>query len=263
MASFGTFFHGEMSGTEITCIQSFLDHGHDVEIFAYGDCRAPGHFRITDAAKILKKRYLFRYRSGPGKGSVAAFANRFRYALMATTDLWWIDTDVICLRHDWPQRTALICAGWEDEQRIGTAILCLNRALAAQLYEDAAALGKRIAWGETGPDLLTRVVQRENLSAGILPRCTFYPLHYSEWKKVRMAEFREDLRAQSQSSHALHLWNEMGRRLRLDKRRLPDRESLLGSLVQLHGTANYFRSDEPAARQRSFTWQSVVSSLRL
>lgn len=255
MASFGTFFHGKMTGVEITCIQSFLDHGHDVEVFSYCNCGAPNHFKVSSAQKILRKRDLFRYESGPGQGSVSAFTNWFRYALMASLDVWWIDTDMICLSRDWPQGITPICAAWEDENQIGTAVLRLQRDFAAKLSEAAAALGRKIEWGQTGPSLITNSVRSDHLlAAGILPASAFYPLHYSEWTKARLPECRDEVQAACNSSYAFHLWNEMGRRIKLDKGQLPHRESFLGSIVQLYGTANYF---QPGLLSK---WRSVLKA---
>ncbi|HLH12844.1 MAG TPA: hypothetical protein VKV77_13335 [Methylovirgula sp.] len=242
MASFVTFFHGRLTGFEATCIQSFLDHGHDVTIFAYEDCGAPSHFRIFDAARILKREHLFFYNSDPGRGSVSGFSNRFRYKLLELADGWWIDTDVVCLSREWPASgKAAIGAAWEDTNLVGSAVLRLDSAMAKELAERAAAIGKKAKWGETGPQLLTGFVRDKRWSNSILPAPAFYPVHYLDWYKIFMSNFRECVQQSCGSSYALHLWNEMARRTGFDKSILPDRNSFFGSLVARHGTERFFK----------------------
>ena len=261
MAAFATFFHGKMTGVEITCIQSFLDHGHDIEIFAYGNCGAPSHFKVVDAARILTKRNLFYYKSGPGRGSISGFTNRFRYALMTVADVWWVDSDVICLSKDWPDPRTPICAAWEDSERVGSAVLRMARSLAAEVQERAAAMGRNVQWGQSGPDLITQIVREKNLSAGMLASPAFYPIHYSEWAKAFALDFKDRVCEAARSSYALHLWNEMGRRVQFDKTRLPNRNSYFGALVEGHQTAKYFRAGQRGSEQANsaFRWRNLLA----
>src|SRR5882724_10558983 len=123
MTTFRTFFHGTMSGLEVTCLKSFLDHGHHVIIFAYDETEVPALFEKRDAAAVLPRERIFFYKSGPGRGSVAGFANLFRYVLLERYGGWWIDTDVLCLREQWPQADSAM--GWECDEWIGNAVLKL------------------------------------------------------------------------------------------------------------------------------------------
>lgn len=95
MPTFRTFFHGKMSGLEVTCLKSFLDHGHRIIVFAYDDTEIPSLFERADAATVLPRERVFFYKSGPGAGSVAGFSNLFRYTLLKRYGDWWTDTDVL------------------------------------------------------------------------------------------------------------------------------------------------------------------------
>jgi hypothetical protein len=242
MSRFATFFDGRLSGIEITCIQSFIDHGHDIEIYSYSECGAPKHFRVRDAASIVPREEVFYYGPGSGEGSIAGFTNIFRYEFLARhNDVWWIDTDVICLSQDWPACTSSIRAGREDNEKIGTAVLWMRGDIAKSVATEARAIGRGAFWGEAGPHLITRTVKSLDLESDILPPDTFYPVHWSEWFKVFMGNFRAFVDEKSRPSKALHLWHEMARRAGYDKSIMPDRQSYLGQLVIKHRTASYFR----------------------
>jgi hypothetical protein len=242
VASFNTFFHGQLSGLEITCLQSFLDHGHAVTIYCYEDCGAPPHFRLADAASVVPLDEVFYYDSGPGRGSIAGFANRFRYALLRRTEQWWIDTDVACLSSRWPVADRMVVAGWQDDTLINNAVLHLKREFATILEEEAAACGKGLLWGQTGPMLLTKHVQQRNLNTDMLPISMFYPMHYSEWFKPFIRQYTVDILERCSQSMAIHFWNEMIRRSSLKTAMLPDPRSFIGMLVAKHKTAVYFTS---------------------
>ena len=86
---------------------------------------------IRDAGEILPREALFTHRR---TGSVAVFADWFRYRLLAERGGIWSDMDVACLRPiDYPQAEIF---GWEDERCVNNAILgrwARARALARRL----------------------------------------------------------------------------------------------------------------------------------
>src|SRR6187549_2184730 len=80
-------------------IRSFLAHGHQYHLYAYGDLQgAPEGAVVIDAATILPAESIFYYQHGFGQGSVSAFSNLFRYKLICERGGWWVDTDVVCLK---------------------------------------------------------------------------------------------------------------------------------------------------------------------
>ncbi len=181
--------------------------------------------------------------------------------MLATADVWWIDTDVVCLSADWPDPIAPVCAGWEDEEKVGNAVLWTAPAFAEKLDQHAAGLGKGILWGQSGPDLLTEMLRSADLLAGMLPTNVFYPIHYDEWAKVFQPEFAAYVRDATQASCALHLWNEMLRRAQVDKTLAPNAESFFGSVVQRHQTGRYFETSRRTnpANGRSRGWRDIFS----
>jgi hypothetical protein len=93
-----SFWHGApLSPYERLSIKSFLDCGHRYRLFAYRpDLIVPEGCEIADAAEILPEDRVFFYKRGAGAGSVAAFANLFRYKLLFERGGWRVDTDVVC-----------------------------------------------------------------------------------------------------------------------------------------------------------------------
>jgi hypothetical protein len=260
MASFSTFFHGQMTGLEITCLQSFLDYGHEVDVYAYGDCGAPGHFRVLDASLIIPANRLFFYKAGFGAGSPAGFANYFRYTLLEQLDTIWIDSDVVCLSSDWPAPSAPLLAAWEDSDHINCAVLQLPRYAASLCREEAERLGEDIGWGQSGPFLLTRLMKELDLTSHVFPAAVFYSVHYREWYMSLMPEFTCEVTGRSSDSLAIHLWHSMMKYSNFDNSLLPDDESFFGQLVVKHGTAGYFR---PCNKQEYRARLTAARDIRL
>jgi hypothetical protein len=263
LARFATFFDGCLSGIEITCIQSFIDHGHDIEIYAYDECGAPKHLRVKDAASIVPREEVFYYGPGWGEGSIAGFANVFRYQLLTVKrDVCWVDTDVVCLSPDWPVRPSSMYAAWEDHEKIGNAVLWMRGDIAKSVAAEAKEIGPRAVWGQAGPLLITRTVRDMNLDCEILPPGTFYPVHHTQWFKVFMGNYYAFVDEKSRSSKALHLWTAMARDAGYDKSVMPDRQSYFGRLVMKHRTASYFRDGQTPGLNRLPFLSRIRSSRR-
>jgi len=85
----------ELSSIEKLCINSFLKNGHPFHLYTYSNVKGvPKGTTILDANTIIPKSKIFRY----ANGSVACFADYFRYKLLFDKGNWWVDTDVICLK---------------------------------------------------------------------------------------------------------------------------------------------------------------------
>lgn len=262
MASFATFFHGPLSGVEITCIQSFIDHGHEITLYCYRDCGAPPHFRVADAAVILPENRLFFYKHGPGKGSVSAFSNLFRYTLLARlSGVWWVDSDVACLSDRWPQPRD-VGAAWESSDQIGSAVLYCTPAAAGDLAAQASQLGKNIAWGQAGPELLTSYLRAHAHDGDILPASCFYPLPFDFWQMSFDRDRLDEMKGRCASAYALHLWNEMMRRSCFDKSALPDPGSFFGQLVARHQTERFFGSKIRFVGERRSSIRSMLCGIQ-
>jgi alpha 1,4-glycosyltransferase len=245
MAIFRTFHHGKMSAVELTCMRSFLDHGHQLTIFTYDPSTVDRQFRTADANQIVPYDKIFFYGSEPGKGSISGFSNLFRYTLLRQFGDFWTDTDVLCLAAKWPEQGDFV-AGWESEYWIGSAVLKLPKALAEECISRCLELGDQAVWGQTGPRLVTELVVRDGLQSRLLPTASFYPRWHQQWLDFFDAETAPSARQASSGALAAHLWNQMLTQNRFRKELLPSTDSFFGAAVRRHGTQSYF---EPCSDQ--------------
>jgi hypothetical protein len=155
-------------------ITSFLQNGYEYHLYCYGKIpNVPAGAILRDAGEILPSSEIFYYQQGPGKGSVAAFANLFRYKLLLERGGWWADTDMICLR---PLNFAgsVVFASEHYDAGIQTtnSILKLppGHAVARACYETAMREDRaKLTWGKTGPALMDRIVREAGLQKFIQP----------------------------------------------------------------------------------------------
>ncbi len=229
------FWHGPaLTRVERVCMASFIAQGHRVHLHVYDEPQGvPAGVLITDARQVLAEKDLFRH---PKTGSMAMFADWFRYRVLHAQGGIWADTDVVCLQPlAYPQ--AEIYA-WEDDSQINNAILGLpaghelalwmaqccenpNRILP---YDDGRSKRRKwrrrflegnrrgnVKWGEFGPAGFTAAARHLGYAEKALPAWHFYPLHYQQWQTVFDKEPR-DIGTLLGEAKALHLWNEMMRR---------------------------------------------------
>ena len=65
------------------CLKSFVDHGHDFDLYTYDlTIAVPAGVRVRDASDLIYQNEVFVYQDGYGKGSPSAFSNLFRYKLL-------------------------------------------------------------------------------------------------------------------------------------------------------------------------------------
>ncbi len=239
MSTFRTFHYGRMSGLEVTCLKSFLDHGHELTVFTYDSNTVAPLFRTADASKIVRPEQIFFYASNPGKGSISGFTNLFRYKLLHEFGDFWIDTDVLCLTDSWPEERDFV-AGWESDKWVGAAVLQLPPWFARESLARCEELGDKVTWGQTGPRLVTEIVIREQLQKRLFRKEGFYPVWHQNWLEFFDEESADATVEMCSTSYSAHLWGQMITQNGLDKGLLPPAGSFFGAAVRKHGTQAYF-----------------------
>jgi hypothetical protein len=220
-------------------LKSFIDCGFEYTLYSYRKCEVPRGVELRDANEIVREERVSFYgaRADGGQGGISGFSNLFRYHLLRKVGGWWVDADVICLSEKVPETDIFI--GWEDEDLVGNAILKLpsGHRLARELCDAADRAGTNIAWGETGPYLLTRLVKEHGLLEVVSAQATGFPVRWRDALDLLIPQQREQVREQVKSSTSLHIWNEILRRAVVFTWMAPPPESFIAELFSRHGVS--------------------------
>lgn len=218
-----------LSRLERACFRSVMRAGHPLILYCYDEpAGIPEGVEVRDAATILPRDRIIRHRGG----SVSLFSNLFRYELQRRSAGIWLDSDIYLLRPIEDDRSFLF--GYEDGGNINTAVLRLppDSPLLSRLIrifdEDSVPAWlpprsrlaawwrlktqgrsglSRMPWGVAGPRALTALAIEEGVTHWALPPDVFYPLHYSDAKRILdPAVSLADIT--TSDSIAIHLWNE-------------------------------------------------------
>jgi hypothetical protein len=249
MATFQSLWVGDaLPPYQRLAMKSFIDFGHRYALYTYQRRDVPAGVELRDASAILPEARVFRYgpHAGAGRGSVAVFGNLFRYHLLHQTGDWWVDTDVICLSDTVPADE--IYVGVEEDGLVGNAILKFpaGHGLVAQLRDVAEGAGQDVAWGATGPRLLTRVLQDHNLMHLAHPQPSAYPIQHLDALHLLIPARRDTVRERVRGAPFLHMWNEVFRRAVILPWVAPPAGSFIADLFTRHGIVTEGRASYTA-----------------
>lgn len=225
-----TLWIGDALGpVERACLRSVLRHGHSVALYCYRTPKGvPDGVEVREASDILPEDSIFLHEAG----SVAAFADWFRFELQRRSLGTWIDTDVYLVRPLDADRPYLF--GKEDPKLINNAVFRVPHdsellsallevfdmrkvpewlpfrsylpARARQIFSGRVDLG-RMPFGTTGPDALTAAATRLGLAEEALPIEVFNPVPWqkADWILDPSVSLES---VTTQRTVAVHLWNE-------------------------------------------------------
>jgi hypothetical protein len=228
---FKSFWYGPtLSPLEWVCLSSFTERGLDFHLYTYDeDIDVPSGVTLKDAGAIYPKDEVFFYQRGPGKGSVAAFANLLRYKLLHEFGGWWVDMDVMYTGAPLPSEPTFY--GYQDASIINNAILCFpeKHPLATTFLQKAEELGKDVTWGQAGPQLVTRVIEQQGLTDYAYPPAYAYPVPWHDAPFFYDPDKRSDVESRLTKSNApfVHLWNEILGRVGIQKSIAPPKGSYI------------------------------------
>lgn len=239
------------------CIKSFLDHGHEFQLFTYRSYdNIPSGTTVRDAREILPEEAVFYHENG----SLAPFADWFRNEFLVREGGYWTDLDVACLSDEFPdadtwfctQEPGLVAVGviafpphhplmealrtsaedpatimpWDSAEEI-----LAKKNLSTQI-PDVISRRRKAPWGHCGPEGFTRALYHFQLMGKSAAPSRLYPLHYSVWRKC----YNGDCNLHSpelRNAWAIHLWGEMLRR-EPDAFENVSRNSIVGQLLDKH-----------------------------
>lgn len=264
MQKLGTLWVGDRLGEmERACLWSMRAQGHEVTLFSYRPLPdLPPGIAWRDAAEILPTSRILIYRD-KRKPSPALHANLFRYAMLACSDLAWVDLDVVLLR-PLPEGERLY--GLEHPQSVNNAVLRLPRtspvlADLRQFTPDTRGVAPHItglrrakywlktlgrgqpiehwAWGSTGPKALTLYLRRHGELCHALPVEAFYPVSVQDHAQL-LQPGRWDFADFPQQSFCVHLWGSRIRStLRQDHHGAVPPGSFIDRLLARAGSAGF------------------------
>ena len=226
---------GSLSPYERLCISSFLNLGEKFEVFCYEEIdNLPEGCIVKDANKILNREKIFTYKKNPGKGSVAGFANWFRYVLLQKDGGIWVDTDVVLLKREKINKDFIISD--QGNGIINNAILKIppNHKLLNRCINVCSDLKDNVTWGQTGPHLLTSAVKQFKLEEYLTPTYKTYPIAWQNWNWVFRPETCEMVRKQTKYANYIHLWNQMIKNAQINKNLEPPKGSFIHELFRIN-----------------------------
>ena len=232
---------------------SFVRHGYAYTVFSYDSIEnLPPGVEPADAATITDpvnaSRFIIR-----GRPNLSHFTDLFRYKLFEQTPHIWVDTDMLML-HPLGFDTAAQLLAREDEQSICGAIMRLDAAdpnLPDLIRRTEALRDKELVWGETGPRLLTSTFKSRDLLAASHDPAAFFPIHYNDFWKAFLPEFRGECEALCSNAATLHLWNDRVVKLGIWKRFAPPAGSFLADRFAAGNSLALFDDAYPAEVMRN------------
>jgi alpha 1,4-glycosyltransferase/glycosyl transferase-like sugar-binding protein len=218
-----------LSAMEHMAIASFLRHGHIFHLYVYQHPTGiPEGTIVRDANEILPAARIFKYRE---HDTYAGFSNFFRYKLLLERGGWWVDTDMICLKpFRFPSEYV-----FSSEMEAGRPTInngAMKAPPGSPIFQYAWQLcemfdPRKLKWGQSGPALMSRCVEKFGLQRFVQPPEVFCPVDGPDWQRILEPSMRPRFGAQT---HAVHLWNELWRRAKRDKNARYHPESLYETL---------------------------------
>lgn len=253
------WIEGSLSFLEQLCLKSFIDAGHKVTLYHYGDVeKVPEGVDMSSATEFLpQKEFLLHKRTG----SPALHSDVFRYRMLKKSkNVIWADTDAYCLR---PFETETgHYFGWESEKHVNGGVLGLpsdssaldqlieftNDEFCLPTYygeeylselEVAAKDGNPVhvsdmPWGVWGPHAVTHFLKETGEVSHAFPQEVLYPFPFRNRGKMLKPNF-DVSDFVTEKTCSVHLY---GRRMRarlVEKEGgAPHRKSYLASLLRKH-----------------------------
>lgn len=205
---------------EQQCIQSYIDNGMDFHLYIYDKNikHIPDTTIIKNANEILSESEIFEY----SDGGVSAFSNVFRYKLLYDKGGIWVDMDMICLRHFKFKEDYVFSSEMNryNKQHVNVGFIKVPEKSKLMLlcYKNSLVVKKlKPKWGELGPKLFKKFVEKLRLTKYIKPYTHFCPISYYEIDNILNLKKNKHL---LKHSYCVHLWNGYFYRNNIDKNSL-------------------------------------------
>nr|WP_309502407.1 hypothetical protein [uncultured Roseovarius sp.] len=252
---------GPMSFVELLCAKSFVDVGHHVKLYHYGEIpNAPDYVETVDGNTVLNAdEFITHHRTG----SFALFSDVFRYHLLQQTDrLIWADLDAYCVK-PFESETGHFF-GYESRRSINGGVLGLpsdSEALGQllEMTEDEYGIPEWFSdeekqrlqalkdagqpehvslmpWGVWGPHALTHYLKKTGEAKYALPIKGLYPVGFRHRRRLMKRKMRKDIEAKiTDDTYSVHFYGRRVREFLAMRGGRPQGASYMGQLLAKHG----------------------------
>ena len=177
----------------IISINSFLQNGFQYNLYVYDEVKnIPLGVNVCDGNDLLPDSAIWYYGKGFNKGSPSGFSNEFRFTLLNTLGGLWVDTDVILLKDFNLDKPYIFISERNvnnDVHPTSSVIYSESGTSSGKIWSEAIdnisyRNKARVIHGETGPELVTYLVNKYNLEEYVLPPNAFCSVGWHETDKL-------------------------------------------------------------------------------
>jgi hypothetical protein len=231
---FRGFWHGsQLSHYQLLCTRSIVEHGHQFELFVYDpNIWVPDWICKKDARQILPTDHVMQYQCGWGAGSPSLHSNLFRYEMLHQLGGWWVDLDVMLLRSDLPDGEQFYFSNGRGS--VATAVLRFasqDPLLKEAIQRSRAVPEQRAGWGQTGPKLMSELVETFSRTGLVSPTASAFPIDYHEIPALFDPNGADEVEERCANAFFLHLFNQLCRSAGLPLDAGPPRGSYLDRML--------------------------------
>jgi hypothetical protein len=168
MATVGSLWVGGPLGfVQKLCLSSFVYYGHEVKLYVYDmDMKVPNGVVKHDANEIVPEEKIFKYNN-----QLAAFSDYFRYRMIKSQSIMWVDADTLCLTEDFFSRSKFVFISESDTMAAGGILkipsdhIMLDKMInqSEEMLKIMKDTGNTKLWTMMGPSLITKMVGRYDL----------------------------------------------------------------------------------------------------
>ncbi len=225
--------YGDLGLLEKIAARSFIQNGYSLNIWTYGkdNIKIDGA-KIKDANRILPEKEIFFNK----RGSYASFSDLFSYCVLSKHGGIYADTDVISLKHS---DEIPLCNFLVQENKENNHVIINSNVISYQNFDKNSIIEKAkkfalefpksdIAWGEIGPELLTKLVS-ENKDHGFTIFEPAFANNYNWWDCPNVF-LKKKYEHPTNNASFIHLYNEMWRKKEIDKNKIYGPNSFYGKL---------------------------------
>jgi len=208
-------------------INSWLKHGWKYNLYIYGEVsNIPPGVNIFDGNVILPESEIWYYNKGFNKGSPSGFSNEFRFTLLNTLGGLWVDTDVVLLKDFNLDKEYIFISERNENGEIHPTSSVIysdsyrvnfpQKQIWSEAIDNISYRNKaRVIHGETGPQLVTYLVNKYNLEKYVLSPNAFCSIGWHETiKLIDGTQLPEDV-------IGLHLFDAQSNLNDIDKKTYP------------------------------------------